>query len=126
MVTEASRSDPKRCRAARKDSQPCPVTTLLADGRCFAHSEHTVAARADARRKGGRQSAKVHRLRGLLPPRLVPAFDQLEQALTDVLAGTLDPKQATAAAAVARAMVSVLTAGELEQRVRDLEQGGGR
>src|SRR3712207_6151843 len=102
VVAEAIRSDPKRCGAPRKDGHSCTVTTLLADGHCFAHSERAAAARTEARRKGGRQSAKVHRLRGLLPPRLVPAFDQLEQALSDVLAGSLDPKQATAAAAVAR------------------------
>jgi hypothetical protein len=57
-----------------------------------------------------------------MPPRLVPVFDALEVALAEVHAGTLDPKQAMAMAAIARAMVSVLTAGEIEQRVRDIEQ----
>ncbi len=36
--------------------------------------------------------------------------------------GTLDPKVASAMAALSRAMVSVLAAGELEERVRQLEQ----
>ena len=39
-------------------------------------------------------------------------------------AGTLEPRQATAVAAVARVMVSVLQAGELEERVRQLEGRG--
>lgn len=36
-------------------------------------------------------------------------------------AGQLDPKVASALAALARAMATILTAGELEQRLRDLE-----
>jgi hypothetical protein len=121
---QAMASDPK-CSDVRTDGQPCGGTAL-ADGKCFAHSETTAAARAEAKRRGGRNSATVVRLRGLMPPRLVPIFDHLETALADVLAGSLDPRQATAAAAVARAMVSVLTAGELEERVRRLEGGQER
>jgi hypothetical protein len=49
-------------------------------------------------------------------------FDTLEQALTEVHRGASTPGQATAMAALSRAMVSVLTAGELEERVRQLEQ----
>ncbi len=60
-------------------------------------------------------------MRGLVPPRLVSVYDALEAALTEVHDGRLDPKQASAMAALARAMVAVLTAGELEQRVRDIE-----
>ena len=77
----------------------------------------------NARRKGGRNRSSAVRLRGLMPPRLTPAFDQLEVALADVLAGELDPKQATAAAAVARAMATLLSVGEMEERMRRIEAG---
>jgi len=120
-VVEASRSDPKRCGAPRKDGWPCTAVTLLPDGRCFAHSDRAAEARAAARRKGGRNSAKVVRLRGALPPRLLPIFDALEAALAETHAGALEPKRAAAMASVARALVAVLTAGELEERVRRLE-----
>ena len=60
-------------------------------------------------------------MRGLVPPRLLATFDTLETALQEVHTGSLDPRQASAMAAVARAMVAVLTSGELEQRVRDME-----
>ncbi len=81
----------------------------------------TAEARTAARAKGGSNSAKVVRLRGLVPPRLLPVFDQLEGALADVLSGSLDPRQAQAAASVARALVLVVTAGEIETRLRRLE-----
>lgn len=80
-----------------------------------------------ARAKGGRNTAKAARLRKLTPPRLLPIFDRLEAALGEVHAGTLDPRQATAMAALARALTTILQAGELEARVRDLEErNGGR
>ena len=49
-------------------------------------------------------------------------FDALLQALDEVHAGELEPQRANAMASVARAAVSALTAGELEQRVRDIEE----
>ena len=59
-----------------------------------------------------------------MPPRLIPVFDRLETALARLDAGELEPKRAQAMAAVARAMVSVLQAGELEERLRRLEGRG--
>ena len=44
-----------------------------------------------------------------------------EQALSDVRAGRLDPRIWGTMAQIARAMVSVIQAGEVEQRLRDLE-----
>jgi hypothetical protein len=48
-------------------------------------------------------------------------FEELAQALGEVHAGTLKPGQAIAMAALARAMCAVLSAGEVEQRLRELE-----
>ena len=104
------------CTAARKDGQPCKAMAVV-NGLCVGHQPGA----QEARRKGGRNSAKVIRMRGLIPPRLVPVYDKLEKALTEVYGGQLEPKQATAMAALARAMVAVLTSGELEERVRTLE-----
>ncbi len=89
---------------------------------CFAHDPDRAAQRTEARQRGGRNKATARRLRGMLPERLAPIFDQLEAALPAVLAGNLDPKAATAAAHIARALVAVLTAGEMEARVRALEE----
>ena len=112
-------TDPN-CRERRRDGRPCAARPL-ADGRCFAHSPTTADQRTAARRRGGRHSAKVVRLRGLLPVRLLPVYDRLEEALTQTHDGELEPRQVQAMAALARALVTVLTAGELEERVRRLE-----
>jgi len=113
------------CAAPRKDGRPCAAPPL-ADGRCFAHSPSTAADRAEARRRGGRNRSNAARLRGLMPPCLAPVFDRLETALAGTHAGELDPRQAQAMASLARALVAVLTAGELEERVRRLEGGQER
>jgi len=56
-----------------------------------------------------------------MPPRLIEVYDRLELALQETHTGDLDPRSATAMAALARAMVAVLTSGELEERIRNLE-----
>ena len=92
-----------------------------ASGYCFSHDPDREAERDDARRRGGENRSNSARLRGLVPPRLLATFDALEDAMTEVHDGCLDAKQANAMASLARAMVSVLQAGELEERVRALE-----
>jgi hypothetical protein len=109
------------CAATRRDGLPCQVRALPGSAYCFAHDPARAEQRTAARRQGGRNRADAVRLRGLLPPRLVPIFERLEAAMTELHAGTLDPRTASAMAALARAMVAVLVAGETEQRLRDLE-----
>jgi hypothetical protein len=97
----------------------------LWDGYCFSHPPASEEKRREARAKGGKNSARAARLRGLVPPRLLPVYDKLGTALDQVHTGEIESKQATAMAALARAMVVVLTSGELEERVRDLEAKTG-
>ena len=110
----------KRCRSLTRNGEPCRGYALE-DGYCFSHSPALEEKRLEARAKGGKNSARSARLRGLVPPRLMSVYDTLETALAEVHSGKLESKQATAMAALARAMVAVLTSGELEERVRDLE-----
>ena len=123
--TDTSLAGRPACTAVRKDGQPCSVRVLVDGSHCFAHAPDRQQARAEARRRGGQNRSAAVRLRGLVPPRLVPVFDRLEAALAETHAGDLDPKTATAMAALARAMVAVLQAGELEERLRKLEEGAG-
>jgi hypothetical protein len=110
-----------QCESTRQDGGRCPAPALPERPYCFAHDPELAERREAGRRRGGRNRAKIVRLRGRVPPRLLPVYDTLEQALFEVHRGDISPQQATAMAALSRAMVSVLTAGELEQRVRDLE-----
>jgi ssDNA-binding Zn-finger/Zn-ribbon topoisomerase 1 len=63
-------------------------------------------------------------IRGLVSTHRIPVFNMLEQALGEVYTGQLDTKRATAMAALARSMVAVLTTGELEERLRNVEVRG--
>jgi hypothetical protein len=120
-VAEAARSTANQCAGTRRDGEPCAAPVTGDSGYCFAHDPGRAEERNEARRRGGENRSNAARLHGLVPPRLVGTYDTLERALEEVHKGGLDPKQAQAMASLARAMVAVLTAGELEQRVRDLE-----
>jgi len=117
------------CKAIRKDGQPCKATALTPNGYCFAHSEELAAQRKAARSQGGKNSARSVRLdKQVLPKRLAPVYTLLEDATQKVYKGELEPSRGTSIAALSRAMVAVLEAGELEERVRDLEDktNGGK
>ena len=86
----------------------------MESGYCFAHDPVTKDKREAARVKGGENSSHAARLEKLLPSRLRPAFDRLEAAMKEVHEGRLDPRQATAMASLAGAMVKVIKAGEQE------------
>ena len=60
----------------------------------------------------------------LLPARLQPMVSLLEDALGEVHRGELDPRAASAMASLAGALVRAMTAGELEERLRALEERG--
>lgn len=92
-----------------------------ASGFCWAHDPALATERTEARQRGGAHSAKVVRLRGAMPERLMPIFDRLERALQAVEEGGLTPGQAGAMASLARAMATLLEAGEMESRLRALE-----
>jgi len=115
----------KRCAAPRRDGQPCQAPAVTAAGFCFTHDPGLATQRAAARRRGGQNSARIVRLRGLVPRRLSDIYDVLEDALGEVRAGKLNPQQASAMASVARAMVAASRLGELEERLRELEEKSG-
>jgi len=122
-TTPATTSSRQQCQATRKDGRPCTAFAVR-QGRCVGHLPSAI----EARRKGGRQRARIARLHSLVPTRLLTVYDALDDALKEVHGGKIDPRIATAMASLAGAMVRVLTAGELEERVRRLESrpsGGG-
>lgn len=118
MVANAS---PLVCMATRKDGSPCQATPTRS-GFCLAHDPGLAEKRATARKQGGYNKAHNRRLAKLMPPRLVSVDEALEKALKEVHDGELDSRRATAMASLAGALVRVLTAGELEERVRTLEE----
>jgi hypothetical protein len=128
-MTNAGHSNPKHppCRGTRRDGTPCKAAGML-DGWCFAHHPDREEERRASREKGGRGKATSARIARLVPATLRPVIGTLVGALDEVHAGTLDPRQANAMAALAGAIVRAYSVGVLEQRIEALEaaQGGGR
>ena len=79
----------------------------------------------EARRKGGHATSGTERAGELPPARLQPVVSILEGALGEVHRGELAPPAASAMASLAGALVRAMTAGELEERLRVLEDRGG-
>jgi hypothetical protein len=109
---------PKQCQATRKDGSPCRAPAV-ADGLCFAHRGGEAAAAA--RSRGGHGRSKVARAAKRMPERLRPAADLIAQALDETYSGKLEPRQASAMAALAGALVKLVTVGEVEERLAQLE-----
>ncbi len=112
-ITEHPQDDGPTCTAPTKSGNPCRGRPRES-GFCFAHDPSSKDKREAARVKGGKNSSRASRLEKLMPSRLRPTFDLLETAMKDVYAGRLDPRQASAMASLAGAMVKVIKAGEEE------------
>ena len=112
-ITRLHQTDRPTCSAPTKTGEPCRGRPGES-GYCFAHDPATKDKREAARVKGGENSSHAARLEKLLPSRLRPTFDRLEAAMKEVHEGHLDPRQATAMASLAGAMVKVIKAGEEE------------
>lgn len=112
-ITKSQHDDGPTCTAPNKSGKPCRGRPRES-GFCFAHDPSTKDERKAARVKGGKNSSRAARLEKLMPSRLRPTFELLETAIKDVFAGRLDPRQASAMASLAGAMVKVIKAGEDE------------
>jgi hypothetical protein len=89
---------------------------------CYAHDATRATERDQARRKGGTNSATRARLDRLVPATLRPMIGSLLEALDEVHAGTLDPRQASAMASLAGAITKAYGVGVLEERLTALEE----
>ena len=109
------------CQATRRDGEPCSAKATNGDY-CVGHAPHLEAKRQEARREGGRNKATSRRLEKLGPGRLSPVAALLETAIKEVHDGDLDPKKASAMATLAGALSRIVSAGEVEERLRELER----
>ncbi len=112
-ITKLHPADGPTWSAPTKTGKPCRGRPAES-GYCFAHDPATKDKREAARVKGGENSSHAARLEKLLPSRLRPTFDRLEAAMKEVHEGRLNPRQATAMASVAGAMVKIIKACEEE------------
>jgi hypothetical protein len=109
------------CKSKNANGEPCRGFAGP-EGLCFAHTPALDATHAEARLKGGRNRSNIVRAQKLMPSRLVPVFVMMKGVLADVYNDKMDNKKAQTIALVARALVAIFTAGELEERLRALEE----
>ena len=108
----------QHCQALRRDGRPCIGRPVPGSPYCVAHHPNAAVWRA----KGGHGRSNHERAAKLLPARLRPIADTLQEAFDRCYRGELTEKRAAALAVLARALVTVVQAGEYEERVRELEQ----
>ena len=111
------------CRGTRRDGTACqaPPHAIGPDGFCWAHSPAKRDERRAARAKGGERRSNASRAGAALPKDLADVRDRLLGALGKLENGELEPRTATAMAAIARAVVAVQEAGALERATAALE-----
>jgi len=110
------------CKSKKVNGETCGGNAGP-DGFCFAHSPAFASKHAEASMRGGRNKSNAIRAQKLMPSRLVPVFRMMEGVLADVYNDKIvDYKKAQTIALIARALVAIFTAGELEERIRELEK----
>jgi hypothetical protein len=78
--------------------------------------------RSGSRANGGHATRKGARALRLLPARLAPIFERMERVFLDLDRGEYDRRDAVAMATVAGVLLKIVQAGELEERVRAMEE----
>lgn len=118
-----------RCTRSNKDGSPCNARPWR-DGKCRWHHPDSQAAIAEGRRKGGANKSSQARAKKAAAGMTATDIDGLlATAMKDVLAGTITPGQAVAAATVAKALLTVRESAALErfeERLSHLERTSAR
>ena len=111
-----------RCAGVNADGEPCEAGPVRPDGYCWWHSPTAAEAREAKRREGGRNRSNAARARRQVPTGLTAA--QLHGAMSavfgKVVKGELEPAVGVAAMTIARGLVELHRAAELEATVADL------
>jgi hypothetical protein len=117
-----------RCTATTRAGKPCSAQARPGTRVCLWHDAEAAEERRHNAAKGGQARSNLSRLKRSLPTESLTFGDVqgvLGAVLRDLLAGTLDPPVANAAANVARAFAAIAQAGEMEERLRELEARAG-
>lgn len=120
-MASVAREKPLRCVALRKDGARCQAFASTPEGVCIMHSERA----AELHAKGGSATSSANRAAKLLPSRLRPMVQLLESVFAQLYSATgprRTARDATALASVALAIGKLIQTGEMEERLRAVEQ----
>jgi len=115
------------CAAITKSGSRCRVPALTGRDHCLMHDPAAADVRREASRKGGRNRSAKARAMKLLPEAMAPEelAGWLSLLFKQVMAGRTEPRIGTASATIARAMIDVREATEVDRRLTELEQRAG-
>jgi hypothetical protein len=119
----------KKCKGKKRDGTPCNAWALTGSDYCFTHDPEKALERAEARKRGGYNRRAPEGLRG--DPGAVPdeirTIGGVYKILDYTLAGALALENSIARGrlliALAAEYRAALSVGELEDRVKALEEG---
>jgi hypothetical protein len=109
------------CTERRKDGSPCTVRARPGRPFCAFHDPDLQGKREAARVNGGANKATSRRLDKLTPATLHPLLEKFIGAVDAVESGTLEPKQATAMAALGGVILKFYELGQLEATLQDTQ-----
>jgi len=113
------------CTAKTKTGEPCKMAALTGRRRCWNHSVATAKARAEARKRGGRnrQTPKADRqvVRPVSLRTVADVMALLEETLADTREQENSGQRSRTLISLALAALKALEVGELEERVEALE-----
>ena len=117
-----------QCLGTNRDGNPCSAMPDPGTTWCRWHSPDREAERKEWRRKGGANRSNRARARKQLAGQVMSMSDMdafLCASMVKVAAGRMEPGVGSAVATLARTVVAIRTAGEIERRLEHLEQVAG-
>jgi hypothetical protein len=117
----------RTCTSPNRAGGPCGAQHWK-DGYCRWHHPELEAQRQAERSAGGQARSNRARARKQLADAVLTVNDLdalLCRALVQVAAGKLEPGVGSAMAGIAKTVVGIRTAGELERRLEELERAAG-
>ncbi len=119
---------PNQCLGTNRDGNPCSAMPDPGTTWCRWHDPDRESDRAEWRRKGGANRSNRARARKQLAGQVMSMSDMdafLCASMVKVAAGRMEPGVGSAVATLARTIVAIRTAGEIERRLEHLEQVAG-
>ena len=117
----------RTCKSPNRAGGPCGAQHFR-DGWCRWHHPELEAQRQAERAAGGQARSNKVRARKQLADAVMSIDDMdafLCASMVKVAAGRMEPNVGSAVATIAKTVVGIRTAGELERRLEHLEQAAG-
>ncbi len=118
----------EKCTVTNRDGSPCSAAPRPGRDRCLWHDDALAAERAGWRRKGGEGKSNRARATKELPVNVLTPLQLqgvLSATIAKVLGGQIECGVANSVAGLARALVAVREATEVEARLAELEERAG-